>query len=179
MVLPTPLMGRYKRPYLEEKPNCLPEKGSLLTMTIPSADSKIALIEVVINTAAQENKYTGIYGLIAYDALGNVLHRATSTVNTTSALTPDNSKIMTITAALRRLKDKLNGKDASYKLRIMQASKNVNGWLSLGWKRNSEIIIALTAQTDDVLTVFPEREWIKASRTAVEERMAMFKEVLQ
>jgi len=76
--------------------------------------------------------------------------------------TSDYARLLTLRAALERLHSKLRGDQAGYALRVVQASNNVDGWLSRGWKRNTDLVKEFPRDVQrvegKVKRVFPERE---------------------
>ncbi len=46
----------------------------------------------------------------------------------------------------------------------MRSSKNADGWLAHGWKRNAADVKALAGAVDGLLKVFPQAEWVQIPR---------------
>ena len=63
-------------------------------------------------------------------------------------------------------------------LRVIQSSKNVDGWLDKGWKRNTERVRELASAVDVLLKPFPRREFIKLSREALDAALKTGKGVM-
>jgi len=101
------------------------------------------IVDVLINVTHDEDskihdgkpKFSGDYVMRALNAAGAVLHEARLTVRDLDVPTSDYARLLTLRAALERLHSKLRGDQAGYALRVVQASNNVDGWLSHGWKR--------------------------------------------
>ncbi len=125
-----------------------------------------------------EPKFTGEYVLRALAADGAMMHEARETVADLDVTTSDYARLLTFTVALERLRRKLHGGQVGYALRIVQSSKNLDGWLARGWKRNVPLVKELAGTVDMLLTPFPERSFIQLSRAELDERMANGKEVM-
>jgi hypothetical protein len=81
----------------------------------------------------------------ALNAAGAVLHEARLTVRDLDVPTSDYARLLTLRAALERL-----------------YSKNIDGWPSRGWKRNTDLVKEFPRDVQrvegKVKRVFPERE---------------------
>jgi len=134
------------------------------------------LITVVQDNASKlyegEPKFTGEYVLHALDANGTLLHEVRVTVNDLDVTTSDCARLLTLQTALKRLHSKLADGKAWYALRVLQSSKNVDGWLDKGWKRNAETVKACAGAVDTLLKPFARCEFIKVSREELDERIA-------
>ena len=134
------------------------------------------LITVAQDAASElyegEPKFTGEYVLRALDANGAVLHEAHEVVADLSMTTSDCARLLTLQAALKRLHGKLTDGKPWYALRVMQSSKNVDGWLDKGWKRNAETVKTLAGAVDALLKPFICREFVKLSREELDECIA-------
>ncbi len=136
-------------------------------------------VEVYINVAQDaesklydgEPKFTGAYLLRALDANGAVLHEAQVTLETLDVPTSDYARLLVLAAALERLHTKLRGDQAGYALRVVQSSNNVDGWLSRGWKRNTDKVKELAGAVDNLLKPFQRREFVKLPRAELEAAM--------
>jgi len=136
-------------------------------------------VEVYINVAQDADsklydgdpKFTGEYVLRALDADGALLHEARMMLSDLNTLTSDYARLLVLTAALERLRNKLRGEQAEYALRVVQSSNNVEGWLSRGWKRNTEKVKELAGAVDLLLKPFQRREFVKLSRAELEAAM--------
>jgi|GEM_PF-857035 len=141
---------------------------------------KTHTVEILITVAQDaasklydgEPKFTGEYVLRALDTDGTVLHEARVTVNDLDVTTSDCARLITLQTALKRLHGKLADGKAWYALRVVQSSKNVDGWLDKGWKRNAETVKACADVVDALLKPFARREFIKLSREELDARIA-------
>ena len=141
---------------------------------------KTHTVEILITVAQDaasklydvEPKFTGQYVLRALNANGAVLHEARVNVNDLDVTTSDCARLLTLQAALKRLHGKLTDGKGWYALRVVQSSKNVDGWLDKGWKRNAETVKACADAVDTLLKPFARREFIKLSREELDERIA-------
>ena len=135
------------------------------------------LITVAQDTASKlydgEPKFTGEYVLRALDADGTLLHEARVNVTDLDVTTSDCARLVTLQAALKRLHGKLHGGKAWYGLRVVQSSKNVDGWLDKGWKRNAETVKTFAGAVDTLLKPFACREFVKLSREELDECIAI------
>ena len=119
-----------------------------------------------------EPKFTGEYVLRALDANGTLLHEAREVTTDLDVTTSDCARLLTLQAALKRLHGKLHEGKAWYALRVLQSSKNVDGWLDKNWKRNAETVKACASVVDTLLKPFARCEFIKLSREELDERIA-------
>jgi len=141
---------------------------------------KTHIVEILITVAQDatsklyegEPKFTGEYVLRALDAQGVVLHEAHVTVTDLDVTTSDCARLVTLQTALKRLHSKLADGKAWYALRVLQSSKNVDGWLDKNWKRNAETVKACASVVDTLLKPFAHCEFIKLSREELDERIA-------
>jgi hypothetical protein len=125
-----------------------------------------------------EPKFTGEYVLRAFAADGTVLHEVAQVVPELNVTTSDYARLVTLQAVLERLHAKLCGQKAWYALRVVQSSKNVDGWLDKGWKRNAAEVKALAGAADVLLKPFPRIEWVQLPRTELDARMKSGKGVM-
>jgi hypothetical protein len=133
-------------------------------------------VEVYINVAQDaesklydcEPKFTGEIVLRALTADGVVLHEARMTMANLDVSTSDYARVLVLAAALERLHTKLHGNQAGYALRVVQSSNNVEGWLARGWKRNTALVKELAGAVDNLLKLFPRREFVKLPRAELE-----------
>jgi hypothetical protein len=147
---------------------------------------KTQLVEVLITVTQDaegklydgEPKFTGGYVLRALDANGAVLHEVRGEVDNLEVATSDYARLLTLHAVLERLHGKLRDSKASYALCVLQSSKNVDGWLARGWKRNAETVKELAGAVDALLKPFARRDFIKLSREALEAQLQTRKEVM-
>jgi len=134
------------------------------------------LITVAQDTTSKlyegEPKFTGEYVLRALDTQGVVLHEAHVTVTDLDVTTSDCARLVTLQTALKRLHGKLHEGKAWYALRVVQSSKNVDGWLDKNWKRNAETVKVCASAVDMLLKPFARCEFIKLSREELDERIA-------
>ena len=141
---------------------------------------KTHTVEILITVAQDaasklyegEPKFTGEYVLRALDTDGTVLHEAHVTVTDLDVTTSDWARLLTLQAALKRLHGKLTDGKAWYALRVVQSSKNVDGWLDKNWKRNAETVKACAGVVDTLLKPFARCEFIKLSHEELDERIA-------
>lgn len=146
------------------KPKLPPVTSNKETKQHPSP----VVVEVVVDAApGTESAMQGIFGLRALDGMGKVMYQAAQTFTDLDVSTPDYAKIQVMLAALERLNQHLNGETATYTLRIIQSSKNVEGWLGKSWKRNADTVKKLAGKADKLLKSFPDVEWIKMPRAQV------------
>jgi hypothetical protein len=122
---------------------------------------------VQVHDIAGEMAFNAVYGLKALDGQGNVLYDTCYSIRAETQL-PDAARMQAIIAGLERLRSKLKGDHAPYRLRIRQCSKNVDGWLAHGWKRNTSEVQRLTTRIEVILKAFPDVEWVKMPRPQVE-----------
>ncbi|MCC6189945.1 MAG: hypothetical protein IT318_12995 [Anaerolineales bacterium] len=140
-------------------------------------------VEILVNVTQDEEsrlyggapKFTGEYVLRALDIRGDVLREARITLVDLGVTTSDYARLRTLHIALDRLYDKLCGARAGYALRVVQSSKNVDGWLARGWKRNIAQVKEMTGDVDTLLTPFPRREFVRLSRAELEAAMSQSK----
>jgi hypothetical protein len=134
---------------------------------------KTHLVEVLISVAEDRSglTFTGDYVLRAFAADGALLHEATATVSALRVSTSDYARLLTLTHALNRLHGKLCGGRAWYALRVVQSSKNVDGWLARDWKRKAAQVKTLAGRVDILLAPFLRREFVKLPREALDARM--------
>src|SRR5690349_7389049 len=118
---------------------------------------KTNLVEVLISVNQDYSglTFTGTYMLRAFAGDGSLLHEASATVPELCVSTSDYARLLTLAAALQRLCDQLCGGKAWYALRVVQSSKNVDGWLAHGWKRKAAQVKELAGTVDRLLTPFP------------------------
>lgn len=116
----------------------------------------------------QTMEYEATYVLRAIDNTGEIKHVVAETLKTPQAYTSDMARLVAILSALDRLKDKLQGKPAHYKLIIRQSSRNIDGWMTLGWKRNTPTVVKLTMDVENALEQFPDTDWIRELKSDIE-----------
>ena len=141
---------------------------------------KTQTVEILITVAQDaesklydgDPKFSGEYILRALDADGLLLSESHVTLTDLAVTTSDYARLVTLQAVLERLHVKLCGGMASYTLRVIQSSKNVDGWLAHGWKRNAERVRELAGAIDTVLKPFPHREFMHLSRVALDARLS-------
>ncbi|MCC7447112.1 MAG: hypothetical protein IT324_06835 [Anaerolineae bacterium] len=126
-----------------------------------------ATVEVIIDTTQHTDVVAGVFGLRALDSKGSVLYQKRVSVSLINESTVDYARLVTLIQALECLKKNLKGDSAAYAIRVLQTSKNVEGWLHHGWKRNAPRVQQLTSAVDDILKHFPVTEWIKMPRPQV------------
>ncbi len=138
---------------------------------------KTHTVEILITVAQDaasklyngEVEFTGEYVLRALDTDGAMVHEAREVVDDLNVNTSDCARLLTLQAALERLHNKLHDGKAWYALRVVQSSKNVDGWLDKGWKRNVETVKMLAGAVDTLLKPFARREFVKLSREELDE----------
>ena len=81
--------------------------------------------------------------------------------------TVDYARLVILIQALECLKQNLKGDSAGYALRVVQMSKNIEGWMHHGWKRNAPRVQQLTSAVDNLLKHFPVTEWVKMPRPQI------------
>ena len=140
---------------------------------------KTQTVEILVHVSqTEESVFSGEYILRALDADGTLLHEAHVTLPDLDAATSDYARLLTLTMALGRLHGKLGDGPAWYALRVIQSSKNVDGWLDKGWKRNAERVRELAGAVDVLLRPFPRREFIKLSREELDAALKTGKGVM-
>ena len=107
-----------------------------------------------------------MYGLRALDGKGERLYDAL-TSSKAAVHTSDGARMQMLITALERLTARLKTEGADYRLKVFQSSKNVEGWLAHGWKRNVPEVQRLTARIDVLLQRFPDVIWVKLPRAQV------------
>jgi hypothetical protein len=140
----------------------------------PAANAKPAVpaphtIELIIDAVEcdEPHHFEGIYGLRALDDQGHTLYDAQQVLQI-KVNTSDGARMETIIAGLERLTARLKAETAPYHLRIHQSSKNIDGWLAHGWKRNVPEVQRITHRIDMLLRAFPETVWIKEPHPQVQ-----------
>jgi hypothetical protein len=130
-------------------------------------------VELVIDVTDCDDPhhFEGILGLRALDDQGQPLYDAQQILQV-EANTSDGARMQTIIAGLERLTTRLKTDTAPYRLHIYQTSKNVDGWLAHGWKRNVPEVQRLTHRIDTLLRAFPETDWLKTPRPQVQSRLS-------
>src|SRR5262249_14381426 len=108
------------------------------------------VVEVLLDTSAGTTGLRGAFGLRALDADGNVLYQKQVEAPQLDATTADYAKMQLLIQALDTLKLRLKADKAAYSLRIVQSSKNVEGWLGKHWKRNVSQVKELGSQADQL-----------------------------
>ncbi len=126
-----------------------------------------ALVEVFLDTTASEDAHQGNYGFRALDGAGHLLYQKQAALPTIPATSADDAKMRLLAHALEHLNGRVKGNQAAYTLRIVQSSRNVEGWLSRGWKRNAASVVQMASALDSLLKRFPQVEWVKQPRTQV------------
>ena len=113
--------------------------------------------------------YEATYMLRAIDASGEIKHITIETIKTPQASTSDTARLVAILTALNRLKKKLIGQDAPYNLLIKQSSRNIDGWMTQNWKRNTPAVLKFTEDVEEALHQFPTVDWAKEAKTTIEQ----------
>ncbi|MEP7287893.1 MAG: hypothetical protein ABI947_19250 [Chloroflexota bacterium] len=126
-----------------------------------------AVVEVILDTTLTDTAQQGIFGLRALDATGAVLYQKRVEVAHLDTTTADYAKLQVLITALDTLKGRLKGSEAVYTLRVVQSSKNVEGWLGKQFKRNMPQVKALGSTADELLKAFPSVEWVKMPRAQI------------
>ncbi len=146
--------------------------------TSPAANAKPAIpvphtIELVVDVTEcdEPHRFEGICGLRALDDQGHTLYDARQIIQI-EGNTSDGARMQTIIAGLERLVSRLKTETATYHLHIYQTSKNIDGWLTHGWKRNVPEVQRLTHRIETLLHAFPETVWIKEPRPQVQSRLS-------
>ncbi|MBE2195502.1 MAG: hypothetical protein IAE83_15115 [Anaerolinea sp.] len=139
----------------------------------PPEPRPLHTVELVIDAAdnAQEETFEGVYGLRALDGKGERLYDALAS-SKAAVHTSDGARMQMLITALERLTARLKEEQAEYRLRIFQSSKNVEGWLVHGWKRNVPEVQRLTARIDALIRRFPDVEWVKMPRAQIAAKLA-------
>jgi len=125
---------------------------------------KPLVIELLVDAAETPDygMFRGMYHLRALDGRGKVLYATHQEILALDAIASDNARLRLIAEALERLTGKLKTEQAPYRLRIVQTSKSVEGWLRHGWKQNtSPAVRALCQPIDQLLKRFPDRTWVR------------------
>jgi len=128
---------------------------------------KPLVVELIVDAAdtPEYGLFRGLYHLRALDGRGRVLYEARQEILALDAIASDNTRLRLIGDALERLTGKLKTEEAPYRLRIVQTSKMVEGWLRQGWKQNTSTAVrALCQPIDQLLKRFPDREWVRLPR---------------
>jgi hypothetical protein len=146
------------------------------TSSKPAAKSSVSAphtIELIIDVTECDHpqRFEGIFGLRALGETGQLLYD-TQHIIQMEANTSDGARMQTIIAGLERLVSRLKTDSATYRLSIHQTSKNIDGWLAHGWKRNVPEVQRLTHRIDTLLHAFPETQWIKQPHPQVQSRMS-------
>jgi hypothetical protein len=138
-----------------------------------SAGTAPYTVELIVDASEDSDSHTfeGIFGLRALDDQGHLLYETQQTIQA-EVNTSDGARMQTIMAALKRLTSRLKTETATYRLRIYQNSKNVDGWLAHGWKRHAPEVQRLAGRLDVLLRTFPETTWIKEPRPQVQSRLS-------
>lgn len=129
---------------------------------------KTHTVELFINVTQDDASFTGEYTLRALSAEGVLLHEAQAILPNLTVTTSDYARLLTLQAALERLHTKLCGGKAMYALRVIQSSKNIDGWLAQGWKRNAEQVRTLAGSVDALLTAFPRKSFVHVPRAELD-----------
>jgi hypothetical protein len=150
--------------------NTPPAAGAIPAVPAPHT------IELIIDVVEcdEPHHFEGIYGLRALDDQGHTLYNAQQVLQI-EVNTSDGARMETIIAGLERLTARLKVETAPYHLHIHQSSKNIDGWLAHGWKRNVPEVQRLTHRIDTLLRAFPETAWIKEPRPQVQSRLSKIK----
>lgn len=130
-------------------------------------------IELIIDAGDRPNDlaFEGRYGLRALDSNGDLLYDATAS-GTADVHASDAARMHMLILALERLTARLKTDQASYRLRIFQSSKNVEGWCAKAWRRNVPEVQRLTARIETLLQRFPNVEWVKMPRAQVASKLS-------
>ncbi|MCC6976434.1 MAG: DNA-processing protein DprA [Anaerolineae bacterium] len=134
----------------------------------PPEPRPLHTVEVVVDASdsAHEETFEGVYGLRALDGKGTLLYDALN-AGKAAVHTSDGARMQMLITALERLTARLKMEGAEYRLKVFQSSKNVEGWLVHGWKRNVPEVQRLTARIDTLLQRFPDVVWVKLPRAQV------------
>jgi len=133
----------------------------------PKQPPKPATVEIIIDAALDTDTMVGTFGLRALDDKGGVLYQKRVPVSPINENTADYARLVILIQALACLKQNLKSDSAGYALRVVQTSKNIEGWLHHGWKRNASRVQELTSTVDDLLKHFPVTEWVKMPRPQI------------
>lgn len=141
---------------------------------------KTHLVEVLVSVEQDYSglTFTGAYVLRAFAADRSLLHEASVTVPELRVSTSDYARLLTLAIALERLHSKLCNNKAWYALRVVQSSKNVDGWLAHDWKRKATLVKELAGKVDMLLAPFRQREFVKLPRELLETCMSPGREVM-
>jgi hypothetical protein len=129
-------------------------------------------VEIIVDASdpVELGKFTGQFGLRALNSTGTLLYDLRGEI-VADVHTSDGARMHTLAGALERLTTRLKSECATYHIRIYQCSKNIDGWMARGWKRNVPEVQRLTTALDELLVRFPKVEWVKESRTSVNARL--------
>jgi hypothetical protein len=161
----------------------LPQKAvsptTASSSTASTSKSAVHCVELIIDTEQVRDRDAGsnfatfesVCGLRALDSDGAPLleKRLAVTAQTGSS---DCAKLQAIKHCLTLLKMRAKDQAIDYELRVLQSSKNVDGWLARGWKRNSPPIAEVTSDIDTLLKHFPQVDSIKLPREKVQELLS-------
>lgn len=139
---------------------------------------KTHTVELFINVTQAGNTFTGEYALRALSAEGVLLYEAQAALPDLVVTTSDYARLLTLQSALERLHIKLCGGKAVYALHMIQSSKNINGWLARGWKRNAEQVRTLAGAVDTLLTAFPRKSFTHVPRAELDALIKPQKEAI-
>ena len=137
----------------------------------------VATVELIVDTQdstqsdAAAKHFHCTYGLRALDTAGGVVHQKRYQLEI-SETSNDFAKLQALTVALRLLQTNLGGAQARYGLKVVQSSRNIEGWLAKGYKRNTLQVNTLCGTLDELLRVFPQTAWHKVSRDEVASLLA-------
>lgn len=102
----------------------------------------LPVIELVLDVAPTDNNpMQGIYGLRALDASGKLLRQKVETLPLAEANTTDYARLMALETVLGWLVDRAQHKPIRFNLRVIQSSKNIDGWLAHGWRRKVDRVL--------------------------------------
>lgn len=141
--------------------------------TQPPEPRTLHTVELVVDAGENTDApmFEGVYGLRALGSKGEPLYDAIAS-GTADVHTSDAARMLMLITALERLTAHLKTDRAPYRLRVIQPSKNVEGWLVRGWKRNVPEVQRLTARIDALLQRFPDMGWVKMPRAQVASKLS-------
>jgi hypothetical protein len=146
-----------------------PMPAPVLKPAIPRPHTIELMVDV--SACAESDQFAGVIGLRALDGQGHTLYDTQQHIKT-EATTLDGAWMQALIAGLERLTTRLKSDTAPYRLRVYQTSKNVDGWVWHGWKRNAPEVQRLAGRIDTLLHAFPDSDWIKEPRPQLQSRLS-------
>ncbi len=137
--------------------------------TVPKPHTVELVVDV--SACADTDHFEGIVGLRALDGQGHTLYDAQQQFMA-EAKTLDGARMQALIAGLERLTTRLKADTAPYHLRVYQTSKNVDGWVRHGWKRDAPEVQRLAGRINTLLDTFPDSDWIKEPRPQLLSRLS-------